>query len=80
MFADWFGVYRCGIVQMLNRFGFTFTGTEHCGLDDSRNIARIFMKLIEIGCPIIWNGNIQNCMSYIEKLPYLTAFNGFLTS
>jgi len=32
---------------MLAHIGLTFEGREHCGLDDTRNIARIVQFLLE---------------------------------
>jgi 3'-5' exoribonuclease 1 len=80
MFSDWLGLRKCNIEKMLYYFGFIFEGKQHCGLDDARNIARILMKLVEIGSPISFNGHIRKCRSVIEKYPYSTQFNGFIDS
>lgn len=32
---------------MLSELGMTFEGREHCGLDDSKNIARIVIRMLE---------------------------------
>lgn len=37
---------------MLDQFGLTLEGRHHSGLDDSRNIARICIALLEQGCDI----------------------------
>ena len=34
----------CGVAKALNREGMTFDGTAHRGIDDAKNIARIFAK------------------------------------
>ncbi|KAJ3192065.1 3'-5' exoribonuclease 1 [Irineochytrium annulatum] len=40
---------RPGIVGMLGELGLEFEGRQHCGLDDTRNIARIVVGLMERG-------------------------------
>uniref|UniRef100_A0A0B7ATB0 SAP domain-containing protein n=1 Tax=Arion vulgaris TaxID=1028688 RepID=A0A0B7ATB0_9EUPU len=45
--------YACGRVnlhKMLDDLGLKFQGRPHCGLDDSRNIAAIVMRLLQDGC------------------------------
>ncbi|GFO48394.1 3'-5' exoribonuclease 1 [Plakobranchus ocellatus] len=45
--------YGCGKVNlqhMLQDLGMTFEGRPHCGLDDSRNIAAIALRLLMDGC------------------------------
>lgn len=60
LFSNWFGVRRCGILKMLDYIGFEFEGNQHCGLDDSRNIARILLRLASDGCKIRTNAKIKH--------------------
>jgi hypothetical protein len=41
--------------EMLINLGLKFEGTQHCGLHDSRNIARITIQLLEDGCDLVKN-------------------------
>ena len=41
------GGKKCGIVKALRKKGMEFEGTLHSGLDDARNIARIFIDDME---------------------------------
>ena len=38
------------VTAMLEGLDMTFVGRQHSGIDDARNIARIFMKLHSLGC------------------------------
>lgn len=38
-----------GLNGALSELGLTFEGTEHCGLHDARNTARLIGKMIENG-------------------------------
>ncbi|KXJ11771.1 3'-5' exoribonuclease 1 [Exaiptasia diaphana] len=40
---------RCKLIDMLENLGLHFEGRPHCGLDDSKNIARIMIKMIQDG-------------------------------
>ena len=37
---------RFGLGQALGRLGLTFTGTPHRGIDDARNIARVYKQIL----------------------------------
>lgn len=37
---------NCGLEAMLSHFGLEFEGRLHSGADDSRNIARLFLKIL----------------------------------
>lgn len=37
---------------MLEKLGLTYSGRPHCGLDDSRNIARIAVWMLQDGCQL----------------------------
>lgn len=60
LFSNWFGVRRCGILKMLDYLGLEFEGNQHCGLDDSRNIARILMGIAHDGCRIKRNSWLKD--------------------
>ena len=40
---------------MLQHLGLRFDGREHCGLDDTRNIIKIILQLINDGCVLKYN-------------------------
>ncbi|OWF46663.1 3'-5' exoribonuclease 1-like [Mizuhopecten yessoensis] len=55
--------YKCGrkkLEEMLIYLGMKFEGKQHSGRDDSRNIARIAIRLIEDGCKVKVNDFIHN--------------------
>lgn len=37
---------------MLEKLGMKYEGRPHCGLDDSRNIARIAVRMLQDGCQL----------------------------
>ncbi|MBN3319287.1 ERI1 exoribonuclease, partial [Atractosteus spatula] len=43
---------RTKLSTMLEMLGMKYEGRPHCGLDDSRNIARIAMRMLQDGCPL----------------------------
>ncbi|XP_052772856.1 3'-5' exoribonuclease 1-like [Mya arenaria] len=54
--------YQCGrggIETMLKNLGMQFEGSLHSGIDDSVNIARIAIKLLNDGCCLTLNEQIQ---------------------
>lgn len=54
--------YQCRrkkLEDMLIYLGMKFEGTQHCGLHDSRNIARIAIRLMEDGCRLKVNDFIH---------------------
>lgn len=55
LFRGHFNIQYGGIVDMLERVGLIFQGREHCGLDDSRNIARLLTVLLAAGVDILPN-------------------------
>lgn len=40
------------LICMLENLGMQYDGRPHCGLDDSRNIARIAIHMLEDGCQL----------------------------
>ena len=55
LFADHYHTRTCKIHKMLERQGMRFEGRLHSGIDDTRNIARIAMKLRTDGCKFYFN-------------------------
>lgn len=51
-YCNFYDCKRCNLEQMLQNLGLQFEGRPHCGLDDSKNIARIVCHLLEDGCCI----------------------------
>ncbi|CAE7261181.1 ERI1, partial [Symbiodinium sp. KB8] len=53
-FANAFGSGReCSLQEMLSCRGMSFDGRPHCGLHDSRNIARLVVDLLREGHPLM---------------------------
>jgi len=59
-FSNFYSVKRCGIGKMLQMLGLTFDGRSHSGLDDSINIARIALELIQDGCVLLLNDGLRS--------------------
>lgn len=59
-FASFYTIQRCGINKMLENLGLSFDGRHHSGLDDSVNIARIAIELIQDGCVLMHNDAIRS--------------------
>lgn len=55
LFADYYRCRTCKIHKMLEKQGMRFEGRLHSGIDDTRNIARIAMKMAEDGCKMYVN-------------------------
>ncbi|XP_068162705.1 3'-5' exoribonuclease 1 [Antennarius striatus] len=47
------------LTTMLEKLGLTYEGRPHCGLDDSRNIARIAIRMLQDGCQLRVNERIH---------------------
>ncbi|KAJ3325414.1 3'-5' exoribonuclease 1 [Boothiomyces sp. JEL0866] len=45
--------------DMLSDLGMTFEGREHSGIDDARNIAKIFIKMAQDGCKMDMTTNMR---------------------
>ncbi|KAJ8339120.1 hypothetical protein SKAU_G00359060 [Synaphobranchus kaupii] len=45
--------------SMLEKLGLRYEGRPHCGLDDSRNIARITLRMLQDGCQLRVNERIH---------------------
>ena len=65
MFKDFYNTRHLNIHKMLARQNLKFEGRLHSGIDDTRNIARIMIRMREDGCVIYVN----------EALPARLKFN-----
>lgn len=54
-FSNFYDCKRLSLSKMLDAAGFAFVGKPHSGLDDSINIARLVVRLLEDGCKFIVN-------------------------
>ena len=50
LYANYYQCRRHRIEEMLSQLGMKFEGKLHCGIDDTRNIARITMRMLQDGC------------------------------
>lgn len=55
---------------MLENLGMRYEGRPHCGLDDSRNIARVAIRMLKDGCRLrtnerLYEGELQNVSSTV---------------
>lgn len=58
-FSNFYDCKRLNLSQMLESVGFEFEGQPHCGLDDSKNIARLAIKLLNDGCQFLVNEELS---------------------
>nr|XP_022342268.1 3'-5' exoribonuclease 1-like isoform X1 [Crassostrea virginica] len=54
-YSTYYSCKRMNLEEMLINLGLKFEGTQHCGLHDSRNIARIAIQLLKDGCDLVKN-------------------------
>lgn len=55
VYSSHYSCKRMNLEEMLINLGLKFEGTQHCGLHDSRNIAKIAIQLLEDGCDLVKN-------------------------
>uniref|UniRef100_A0A8C5M9S1 3'-5' exoribonuclease 1 n=1 Tax=Leptobrachium leishanense TaxID=445787 RepID=A0A8C5M9S1_9ANUR len=57
---------------MLEKLGMTYDGRLHCGLDDSMNIARVAIRMLNDGCELRVNERIHSgeLMNVSSSLPF----------
>lgn len=55
------------IMLMLDDLGLEFEGSLHSGIDDTRNIARIALSLLEDGCDIVTNERLLESTENEER-------------
>lgn len=58
-YCNFYRTKRLPLNQMLENLGLRFEGRPHCGMDDSRNIARIAIHLLSDGCNLRLNERIR---------------------
>jgi len=64
MFADFYNTRNLKIHKMLERQKMKFEGRLHSGIDDTRNIARILIKMREDGCALYVNEALPKRREY----------------
>ena len=64
-FRNYYKIYNKNLEGMLDALGMTFKGRPHCGIDDTRNIARIAIQLLTDGCELF----INETFGWIYVLP-----------
>lgn len=55
LFASFYQLKSGNLDKMLEYLGMKFEGRQHCGLDDTRNIARIVVQMVKDGCVLKYN-------------------------
>ena len=55
LFGSFYQTKSGNLSKMLESLGMRFEGREHCGLDDTRNIAKITVQMIRDGCVLKYN-------------------------
>jgi len=58
-FGNYFRSNKVSVEQMLSQFGLQFEGRLHCGLDDTKNIARVVVAMLEDGAKFRLNEQIK---------------------
>jgi len=66
LFSDFYRVRSCKIHKMLEFQGMTFEGRLHSGIDDSRNIARIAIKMAQDGCVMYLNEGLSRKPKFVS--------------
>jgi len=72
---------NANIETMLQAFELKFEGRAHCGLADTRNLARVVLKMLSIGCSFpITNGTTNEMLfqSPINQIVCLSLVTNFL--
>ncbi len=64
MFADFYHTRHLKIHKMLERQNMKFEGRLHSGIDDTRNIARILIKMRNDGCQLYVNEQLPKRMTF----------------
>eukprot|EP00730_Choanoeca_flexa_P017788 TRINITY_DN8601_c0_g1_i1.p1 TRINITY_DN8601_c0_g1~~TRINITY_DN8601_c0_g1_i1.p1 ORF type:complete len:155 (+),score=19.18 TRINITY_DN8601_c0_g1_i1:4-468(+) len=60
--------FSSGVVCMLATLGMEFEGREHCGIDDTRNIARLLTSLIKDEAPLQANCDIVKVKCRLQDI------------
>ena len=69
VFGNFYRLQKPSITSMLQNIGLTFEGRLHCGMDDTRNIAYVVMRMIDDGAKFQVNErlNAGKVMSLTEN-------------
>lgn len=59
VFASHYNKDSTNLDGMLTAMGMKFEGREHSGLDDTKNIARIFIQILKEGYKMDWTTNLM---------------------
>eukprot|EP01125_Pyxidicula_operculata_P018045 TRINITY_DN6388_c0_g1_i1.p1 TRINITY_DN6388_c0_g1~~TRINITY_DN6388_c0_g1_i1.p1 ORF type:complete len:216 (-),score=35.46 TRINITY_DN6388_c0_g1_i1:5-652(-) len=59
LFAEFYGIRRCGVRKMLGKQGMTFEGNQHSGIDDAINISRIAVQMMKDGAVLDINDSLK---------------------
>ncbi|XP_063776111.1 3'-5' exoribonuclease 1 isoform X2 [Pseudophryne corroboree] len=62
------------LLMMLEKLGMSYNGRLHCGLDDSKNIARIAIRMLQDGCELRVNERMHT--GQLMTVPTCLPFEG----
>lgn len=69
-FYDFYDVKAVSLIKMLNHLNMCFQGNHHSGLDDSLNIAKIAMKIVEDGGRLDINDHLIDYIQELKPQPF----------
>lgn len=75
-YCNFYDCKRLNLNQMLLNLGLEFEGRPHCGLDDSKNIARIVCHLLEDGCCLKVNEYYDNRSNHPKPNSFMDTGDG----
>ncbi|XP_076439436.1 3'-5' exoribonuclease 1-like [Babylonia areolata] len=75
-YGNFYDSGRLNLNNMLENLGLQFEGRPHCGLDDSKNIARIVCHMLEDGCVLKVNEKLDGQPSFVQSHGCVDAGNG----
>ena len=59
-YKNFYGFIRASLKLMLVSFEMKFEGRPHSGLDDTRNIARVALRMLKDGNPLVINERLDH--------------------
>lgn len=65
-YGNFYDTGRLNLNNMLENLGLQFDGRPHCGLDDSKNIARIVCHMLDDGCALKVNEKLEGQPSFLK--------------
>ncbi|KAL8613106.1 hypothetical protein ACOMHN_035047 [Nucella lapillus] len=66
-YGNFYDTGRLNLNNMLENLGLQFDGRPHCGLDDSKNIARIVCHMLEDGCAVKVNEKLEGQPRFLQS-------------